>query len=130
MDDDFNTAGALGAVFGFVTEANQYLESAGNAADADAANAAADLLSELLDTLGIELPEAEEELPAELVGLAAELVDFEGDAVDAAAEAIITARAEARAAKDWPRADAIRDRLAALGLVVEDTASGTRIKSS
>ena len=44
MDDDFNTAGAMGAVFGFVTECNQYLEQAGDAADKAAALAAADTL--------------------------------------------------------------------------------------
>ena len=47
MDDDFNTAGAMGAVFGFVTECNQYLEQAGDAADKAAALAAADTLAEL-----------------------------------------------------------------------------------
>ena len=57
MDDDFNTAGAMGAVFGFVTECNQYLEQAGDAADKAAVLAAADTLAELLDTFGVELPE-------------------------------------------------------------------------
>ena len=40
-----------------------------------------------------------------------------------------TARAEARAAKNWDLADAIRDQLKDLGLTIEDTAAGTRIKS-
>ena len=39
------------------------------------------------------------------------------------------ARAEARAAKNWDLADAIRDQLKDLGLTIEDTAAGTRIKS-
>lgn len=71
MDDDFNTAGAMGAVFGFVTECNQYLEQVGDAADKAAALAAADTLVELLDTFGVELPEPKVELPLGLLGVAA-----------------------------------------------------------
>ena len=130
MDDDFNTAGALGAVFGFVTECNQYLESAGDAADATAALAAADALSGLLETLGIELPEPKAELPVGLLGVAAGLVAYTGNDIDEAAERILAARAEARAAKNWELADAIRDQLKDMGLVIEDTAAGTRIKSA
>ena len=130
MDDDFNTAGALGAVFGFVTECNQYLEAAGDAVAAPVTLAGADALAELLSTLGIELPEPEEELPAGLLDVARELVDFEGDDVAEAAEKILAARTEARAAKNWGLADAIRDQLKDLGLVIEDTAAGTRIKSA
>ena len=129
MDDDFNTAGAMGAVFGFVTECNQYLEQAGDAADKAAVLAAADMLAELLDTFGVELPEPKVELPLGLLGVAAGLVAYTGDDVDEAAAKILEARAEARAAKDWDLADAIRDQLKDLGLTIEDTAAGTRIKS-
>ena len=129
MDDDFNTAGAMGAVFGFVTECNQYLEHAGDAADKAAALAAADTLTELLDTFGVELPEPKVELPLGLLGVAAGLVAYTGDDVDEAAAKILEARAEARAAKNWDLADAIRDQLKDLGLTIEDTAAGTRIKS-
>ncbi len=129
MDDDFNTAGAMGAVFGFVTECNQYLEQAGDAADKAAALAAADTLAELLDTFGVELPEPKVELPLGLLGVAAGLVAYTGDDVDEAAAKILEARAEARAAKNWDLADAIRDQLKDLGLTIEDTAAGTRIKS-
>lgn len=118
-------------VFGFVTEANQYLEAtqADAAVDADAALAAADALAGWLDTLGIQLPEPKVELPVGLLGVAAGLCAYTGDAVDEAAERILAARAEARAAKDWARADAIRDQLRDMGLVIEDTAAGQRIKS-
>ena len=130
MDDDFNTAGALAAVFEEVTRANHYLEStqARGAVDEDAARKAADTLTRWLDTLGIQLPEPKEELPLGLLGVAAGLVAYTGDDVDEAAEKILAARAEARAAKDWTRADAIRDQLRDLGLVIEDTAAGSRIK--
>ena len=42
-------------------------------------------------------------------------------------DALLQARARARAEKDWARADAVRDGLAALGVRVEDTAAGPRI---
>jgi len=129
MDDDFNTAGAMGAVFGFVTECNQYLEQAGDAVDKAAVLAAADTLVELLDTFGVELPEPKVELPLGLLGVAAGLVAYAGDDVDEAAAKILEARADARAAKNWDLADAIRDQLKDLGLTIEDTAAGTRIKS-
>ncbi len=48
--------------------------------------------------------------------------------VDEAAEKILEARAAARAAKDWATADAIRDQLRDMGLAIEDTAAGCRIK--
>ena len=66
-------------------------------------------------------------LPAGLVDVARDLVGFDGDDVDGAVVALVDARAAARAAKDWARADAIRDAVSDLGLVVEDTQAGTRI---
>lgn len=128
MDDDFNTAGAVAAYFQLVTEANKYLEQAAGAVDEDAARVCAAVIAGALSQLGVKLPVIEEPLPAELAAIAADLVGFEGEDVDAAAEAILAARTEARAAKDWGAADAIRDRLKDLGLAIEDTSAGSRIK--
>ena len=114
MDDDFNTACAMGAVFGFVTECNQYLEQAGDAVDKAAVLAAADTLVELLDTFGVELPEPKVELPLGLLGVAAGLVAYAGDDVDEAAAKILEARADARAAKNWDLADAAGTRIKSL----------------
>ncbi|MFR6499618.1 MAG: hypothetical protein ACLUQW_03005 [Collinsella sp.] len=69
------------------------------------------------------------ELPLGLLGVAAGLVAYTGDDVDRPLPEILEARAEARAAKNWDLADAIRDQLKDLGLTIEDTAAGTRIKS-
>lgn len=129
MDDDFNTAGALGAFFGFITEANSYLDAADGAVNAEVVVAAAEFIERSMDVLGIELPEQEAELPVEIIALAAERAGYAGDDTAEAAEALIAARAEARAAKDWAVADAIRDALGELGLVVEDTAAGARVKA-
>ena len=130
MDDDFNTAGALAAVFDEVTRANQYLEDtqARGAVNESAAREAAAAIAGALTTLGIKLPEPKEELPLGLLGVAAGLVAYTGDDVDEAAAKILAARADARAAKNWELADAIRDQLKDLGLIIEDTAAGSRLK--
>lgn len=129
MDDDFNTAGALAAIFGLVTAANTYLADAGEDTSTAVALRASDALVELLGVLGVESARpAETALPHELVDLAAKEAGYAGDDPEEAADALVAARAEARAAKNWAVADAIRDGIAALGLVVEDTAAGTRVK--
>lgn len=129
MDDDFNTAGALAAIFGLVTAANTYLADAGEDTSTAVALRASDALVELLGVLGVEsVRPAETALPHELVDLASKEAGYAGDDPEVAADALVAARAEARTAKNWAVADAIRDGIAALGLVVEDTAAGTRIK--
>lgn len=129
MDDDFNTAGALAAVFGLVSAANSYLSEQGGLVSTSVALRAADTLVELLDALGIESvrPAVGSELPGELVPMAAKLAAFEGDSAADAAQALLDARAAARAAKDWGTADAIRDGIAGIGLAIEDTAAGPRL---
>ena len=114
MDDDFNTAGAMGAVFGFVTECNQYLEQAGDAADKAAALAAADTLVELLDTFGVELPEPKVELPLGLLGVAAGLV---ATRVTTWTRPLPRFSSPCRGPcrQNWDLADAIRDQLKDLG---------------
>lgn len=128
MNDDFNTAGAVAAYFQLVTEANTYLDEVGGAADAEACFACSAGIAGAFSILGVKLREPKEELPVGLLGVAAGLAGYTGDSVDEAAEVILTARAEARAAKDWARADAIRDQLRGMGLVIEDTAAGSRLK--
>jgi len=59
--------------------------------------------------------------------LAAEHAGYKGDDPADAAKALLAARQAARAKKEWATADAIRDGIAALGLVVEDTAAGARL---
>ena len=128
MGDDFNTAGAVAAYFQLVTEANTYLDEVGGAADAEACTACAAGIAGAFSVLGVGLREPKEELPVGLLGVAAGLVAYTGDDVDEAAERILAARAEARAAKNWELADAIRDQLRDMGLVIEDTAAGSRLK--
>ena len=65
--------------------------------------------------------------PSEVVGLAADIAGYEGADAAEAVDALLAARADARAAKDWGRADAVRDGLTGLGFVIEDTPQGARV---
>lgn len=104
MDDDLNTADAIGALFELVRETNtRFSEPRGKAE----AQKALDVFNELVGVLGI-LPR-EEEVPAEIVRMAEE-------------------RQEARKQKDWKRADELRDKIAAAGYLVEDTPTGPKVK--
>jgi cysteinyl-tRNA synthetase len=132
MDDDFNSAGALGAVFELARAANGFLstnESALSAPDLAVLAEAASTVGELLGVLGVTLPadQAGPALPFGVVPLAARLTGYAGDDPSAAMDALLAVRSDARAAKDWSRADALRDGLAELGVRIEDTAAGARV---
>ena len=109
MDDDFNTPEAYSVLFDLAREVNR-LKGEG----ATDAAALAGRLRELGGVLGLlqQDPEA----------------FFKGDEADdevAEIESLIKARNDARAAKDWPAADAARNRLTEMGIVLEDGAGGT-----
>ena len=95
MDDDFNTAGGLAAIFSLVTEANTYLAGAADDTSTAVCLRAADMLCELAGVMGIELPRTSQadDLPAELVDLAREHAGYEGDSAAAAAGALLAAEA-------------------------------------
>lgn len=132
MDDDFNSAGALGAIFELIRAANAVLSH--RAADDSGSllllTQSRDLVLELFEVLGIDfskLSEAEE-YPLEFISLAANLSEYEGDSVSDALGSLLDSRAKARAEKNWKQADLIRDGFAALGYVIEDTPNGARVK--
>jgi cysteinyl-tRNA synthetase len=98
LGDDFNTPQAFAALFEIVNEGNKR-ELSG----------AREVLTELLPLLGLEsLLGEDEEVPAE-------------------AQRLLGEREEARKAKDFDRADALRDRLAEMGWEVRDEAGGARL---
>jgi cysteinyl-tRNA synthetase len=105
LASDFNTPGALTAVFDLVGELNRRLD-AGETLSAGA-------LREMLYVLGLD-----------------NLLDADEDAPDAGAEQLLAEREEARAAKDFATADARRDQLSALGWQVRDTPDGPRLVRS
>ncbi len=106
LDDDLNISAAWGAVFEWVRETNRCLaENSLGAADAASALAAWDKVDSVL---GIGTKSGAE-IPSEILALA-------------------EARTTAKKAKDFKRADAIRDELKAKGWVIEDTAKGPKLK--
>ncbi len=110
MDDDFNTPEAYSVLFDLAREVNR-LKSEG-AAEAPSLAAR---LRELGGVLGL----LEQDPQAFFQGGA------ETDSEVAEIEALIKARNDARAVKDWPAADAARNRLTEMGIVLEDGAQGT-----
>lgn len=131
MDDDFNTAGAVAGIFELVRAANSYVSAHGGALDARDAEVlaeAAAAVEGLLAVLGVEPRAADPDgSPPEAVELAAALAGYQGDDPDAAVDALLAARAAARTERNWSAADAVRDGLAGLGLIVEDTPAGPRV---
>jgi cysteinyl-tRNA synthetase len=120
MDDDLNTAGAIGLVFEKVKEMNRFMDDLGSKADNKALVPLKHdrlLLFKVAGVLGI-LNEVPEEFfrkisqPAE----ALEIRDV---------EKMIEERSRARAEKKWREADEIRDRLKEMGVVLEDGPNGT-----
>jgi cysteinyl-tRNA synthetase len=116
MDDDLGVPAAVAAVHDVLREGNTAL-AAGNSA---AVRGSAASLRAMLDVLGLD-PFAQPW---------ASRAGGEGDALRGVVEGLVTAlleqRAAARAARDFTAADAIRDRLAAAGVAVEDTPAGPR----
>lgn len=131
MDDDFNTAGALGAIFTFVGEANAMLADACVCVrDADVVVEGAHEVAELLGVLGIDACEGNAcatSDDAEVVALAVSLVGYEGSDGEEAIQALLDSRAVARKEKNFGLADQIRDELSKIGYTIEDTPQGARV---
>jgi cysteinyl-tRNA synthetase len=120
MDDDLNTAGALAAMFEKVKDVNKLMDAYGDKPDKGILRQLENDRHHLFSAaavLGI-LQESPEDFLKELSS-SAESID--ADEV----ERMIEERTKARADKDWARADAIRDRLQDMGVVLEDGPHGT-----
>jgi cysteinyl-tRNA synthetase len=132
MDDDFNTAGALGAVFELARQANTFLASSQAVLSVEdrAVLAAAEVeMVELLSVLGVSVQESAgaARYPSEVVDLAAQLAGYAGTDPAEAVEALLAARAAARSERNWAAADIVRDGLARQGFAIEDTPAGARV---
>jgi cysteinyl-tRNA synthetase len=132
MDDDFNTAGALAAVFELGRACNAFLaehQAKLGTEDRGVLEEAASAVRELLSVLGIELGEAEREaeLSADVIGMARDLAGYAGTDADEALRALLAAREAARSERNWEAADAVRDALGSLGYAIEDTPQGPRV---
>ena len=122
LEDDLNTAGALGHLFGMVRLAGRILEDK----TLRKAEAGRDALTRILATVGQwsgvlgVFGREPAELLAELKACRAKRKGIDAAAV----EALLAKRLEARAAKDFAASDAIRDTLAAMQVEVKDTPQG------
>ncbi|URJ84626.1 cysteine--tRNA ligase [Pasteurella multocida] len=109
MDDDFNTPKAISVLFEIAREINKLKNE-----DILKANALAARLRELAGILGLLYQDPEQFLQS----------GSDNDEV-VLIEALIKQRNDARAAKDWASADAARNKLAEMGVVLEDNVNGT-----
>ncbi|MEE9297718.1 MAG: cysteine--tRNA ligase [Acidimicrobiia bacterium] len=119
MDDDFNTAEAMAVLFDVVREGNRHLDSG---EDAGPHFAAFDVITGVLG-LGEESTDLSD--LAEPLAAAAAGFDVSGESAQQLVAGLIEARAAARRAADFTRADAIRNVLAESGVVLEDGPDGT-----
>jgi cysteinyl-tRNA synthetase len=114
MDDDLSTPAAVAAIFDTVREGNKLLSD--GASDALRGNAAA--VRAMLGVLGLDPAD-----PQWATGGGSD--DLHG-VVDVLVRGLLERRTEARAAKDFAAADAIRDQIKAAGIEIEDTPSGPK----
>jgi cysteinyl-tRNA synthetase len=117
MDDDFNTAGAIGVLHELASHINRVLSS--ESPDLADAMVATSLLKRLGNLLGLFHPRAHKPVGGGTDSLSDDLMKL-----------IIELRASARARKDFATSDAIRDGLAKLGITIEDRADGSTWKKS
>jgi cysteinyl-tRNA synthetase len=108
LDDDFNTGGAIGVLFDFVREVNSRLAESGSFGQSYI-EAATKILGDFLGILGLDLNRPE---------------TFEDEQV----KLLVDQREISRANKDFKRADELRRELKKMGISVEDTPSGVKVR--
>lgn len=118
MNDDFNTGLATGALFDLARSINTYsaIIDTGVTVDAAAVNKAYETLKIITDVLGILEKEWNDDNAAS-----------DGD-YQALMDVILSVRQEARKNKFYQVSDSIRDKLGAIGIIIEDTPTGVRWK--
>ena len=116
MDDDFNSAGAIGHIFDIAKEANLYLKGTETPSKKFVLAGALEKIKELADVLGI------------FRGIGGEILTL--DELPGEVRDLVAERTKAREAKDWATADSIRNRLAAGGYFLEDRPGGTIIRKA
>jgi cysteinyl-tRNA synthetase len=114
MDDDLGTPAAVAVIHDSVREGNRLLADG----PSEALSRTFGEVIVMLDVLGLN--------PADTAWASSRSDDRMTGVVDALVKGLLEERTAAREAKDWARADAIRDRIKAAGVEVEDTPSGPR----
>lgn len=119
MDDDLNTAGAVGLIFEKVKQMNRLMDLFEDRRDETLIDRLIKERSELFQAAGVlGILEAK---PEDFLGEVGGSTQVDPEEI----EALIKERAKARSEKDWSRADAIRDRLKKMGIALEDGPEGT-----
>ncbi len=110
MDDDLNTADAIGAIFEEVKDLNSSLNASSSLT---VLKKAMESFKGMTDVLGLvqKAPAGEDSIPEEVRQMADE-------------------RAEARKSRNWKRSDELRDAIRAAGYIVEDTAQGQKLRKN
>jgi len=122
LDDDLNTAGAMGQVFSLVRLAGRVMDDKGlrkSEGGKTLLTGVRDALREFGGVLGVLTTE-----PAQFLDALRQCKLVRQNVDTARMEALLAQRADARAAKDFARSDSLRDELAALGVEVKDTPAG------
>ena len=107
MEDDFNTADAISAVFELIRDINPLISGETLGSKQHIAFAK-EIFDELIGVLGLLYNDKEEEIPAEVT-------------------ALVEQRAAARKEKNFKLADELRDRIGELGYAIEETRQGTKL---
>ena len=119
MRDDFNTALAISHMFALAKEINIYYQSIvsiGSKPDGKLVSILQSVFSEMCSIIGV-LESTQGAVEAESCGLEEPLMEM-----------LIAMRQEARSNKDYAQADALRNKLSEIGIVLEDTPQGVRWK--
>ena len=118
MDEDFNTAGALGAIFKFVGEVNQFLTTTEGLSWVERRSVLSRAYKSLVEVCSVLGIYAEEEVASDAhAALTEQLMNL-----------ILEVREDARQCKDWETADKIRDQLEQLNVELQDSRGGTTWK--
>ena len=112
MDDDMNTADAIAALFDLVRDLNNLIGGV---------NSGTAIPSKSVIEQGIQVFD-------QLTGVLGLVYNRKTNDMDAQVEALIEARQAARKAKDFAKADSIRDQLKEMGIQLEDTKQGIKWK--
>lgn len=141
MDNDFDTPGAIAAIFGLVGDLNNYCK---DNVSKEAARKGTAALNKLLWVIGISMEEKETLLDGETINKLKAIVtefgaragrkkedvaeEIKGKGTDGLMDVIIDLRKEARERKDYATSDEIRKKLGEIGIILEDTKEGVAWK--
>jgi len=124
MKDDLNVGAALAVLFDFVRDVNRLLDD--NILSKEEAMEVYNLMMRFDKVLGV-IGEIRQPI-TRTIGYGIDVILVKKEELPKEAEELIRKREEARKAKDWKKADKIREQLRAMGIVIEDTPEGVKVR--